>query len=53
MTLRAEEIATRVEAFVRDIVVPYERDPRIAVHAMAPQKNLWQSCVQKRVLRAL
>ena len=25
---RAEEIARRVEAFVRDVVVPYEKDPR-------------------------
>lgn len=32
MTARAEEIAARVEAFVRDIVAPYERDPRCGAH---------------------
>jgi acyl-CoA dehydrogenase len=32
MTDRAAEIATRVEAFVRDIVAPYERDPRCGAH---------------------
>ena len=25
---KAAEIAARVEAFVRDVVVPYEKDPR-------------------------
>jgi acyl-CoA dehydrogenase len=29
---RAGEMAARVEAFVRDIVVPYERDPRCGTH---------------------
>jgi acyl-CoA dehydrogenase len=28
MSARAAEIAARVEAFVRDVVAPYERDPR-------------------------
>ena len=32
MTERAAEIARRVEAFVRDVVVPYERDPRCGAH---------------------
>ncbi|UVO50527.1 acyl-CoA dehydrogenase family protein [Sphingomonas sp. SUN019] len=32
MTDRAREIATRVEAFVRDVVAPYERDPRCGAH---------------------
>ncbi len=29
---KAAEIAARVEAFVRDVVVPYERDPRCGDH---------------------
>src|SRR5271155_5842200 len=29
---RAPKIATRVEAFVREVVVPYERDPRCGAH---------------------
>ncbi len=29
---KAAEIAARVEAFVRDIVVPYEKDPRCGTH---------------------
>jgi acyl-CoA dehydrogenase len=29
---RAAEIAARVEAFVRDVVVPYEKDPRCGDH---------------------
>src|ERR1700712_2515838 len=31
-TERASEIAKRVEAFVRTVVVPYERDPRCGSH---------------------
>jgi acyl-CoA dehydrogenase len=31
-TERAAEIASRVEAFVRTVVVPYERDPRCGSH---------------------
>lgn len=31
-TPRAVEIGARVEAFVRDVVVPYERDPRCGTH---------------------
>lgn len=29
---KAAEIAARVEAFVRDVVVPYEKDPRCGAH---------------------
>ena len=29
---KAAEIAARVEAFVRDVVVPYEKDPRCGDH---------------------
>jgi acyl-CoA dehydrogenase len=29
---RATEIAARVETFVRDVVVPYEKDPRFTAH---------------------
>jgi hypothetical protein len=36
---RALEIAERVEAFVRDVVVPYERDPRRDHHG-APLDEL-------------
>ena len=32
MTERAAEIARRVEEFVRNVVVPYERDPRCTAH---------------------
>lgn len=32
MTVRASEIASRVERFVREIVVPYEKDPRRDAH---------------------
>ena len=36
MMARAEEIAGRVERFVRDVVVHYERDERIYVHGHGP-----------------
>ena len=32
MTARAKEIGAKVEAFVREVVVPYERDPRCGAH---------------------
>ena len=32
MTARAKEIGAKVEAFVREVVVPYERDPRCGDH---------------------
>ena len=34
----AEEIGARVEAFVRDVVAPYERDPRLGEHG--PSEDL-------------
>jgi acyl-CoA dehydrogenase len=40
MTARAQEIAARVEAFVRQEVIPYEKDPRIAVHGHGPSEEL-------------
>jgi acyl-CoA dehydrogenase len=36
-TQRAQEIGARVEAFVRDIVAPYERDPRCGTHGQADE----------------
>jgi acyl-CoA dehydrogenase len=35
---RAKDIAARVEAFVRDVIVPYERDPRCGSHG--PSEDL-------------
>ena len=29
---RGQEIATRVEAFVREVIIPYEKDPRAEAH---------------------
>ncbi|MEC3909538.1 acyl-CoA dehydrogenase family protein [Sphingobium sp. CR2-8] len=40
MTDRATAIADRVEAFVRDIVVPYEKDARLTVHGHGPPEDL-------------
>jgi acyl-CoA dehydrogenase len=37
---RAETIAAKVEAFVRDVVIPYEKDPRIEVHGHGPSDEL-------------
>lgn len=34
------DIAAKVEAFVRDVVVPYEKDPRINVHGHGPPEEL-------------
>jgi len=42
MTERAQDIANRVERFVRQVVIPYERDPRIAVHGHGPPDDLVQ-----------
>jgi acyl-CoA dehydrogenase len=39
---KAVETAARVEAFVREIVIPYEKDPRIAVHGHGPGDDLVQ-----------
>jgi acyl-CoA dehydrogenase len=40
MTNRAEEIAAHVGPLVREIVSPYEINPRIAVHGHGPSKEL-------------
>lgn len=40
MTQRAQEIAGRVEAFVREVVAPYEHDPRIETHGHGPTEEL-------------
>lgn len=37
---KALEIADRVEAFVRDVIIPYEKDPRIEVHGHGPSEEL-------------
>jgi acyl-CoA dehydrogenase len=42
MTQRAHDIAARVERFVREVVVPYERDPRIEIHGHGPPDELVQ-----------
>jgi len=40
MTERALEIADRVEKFVREEIIPYEKDPRIEVHGHGPAEDL-------------
>jgi acyl-CoA dehydrogenase len=40
MTDRAHAIATRVETFVREVVIPYEKDPRNPVHGHGPSDEL-------------
>ena len=42
MSAEAEEIALKVEGFVRDTVIPYERDPRIAARDHGPPDDLVQ-----------
>jgi acyl-CoA dehydrogenase len=42
MTQRAQDIARNVETFVRKVVIPYERDPRIAIHGHGPPDELVQ-----------
>ena len=37
---KARAIADRVEAFVREIVIPYEKDARIEVHGHGPSEEL-------------
>ena len=51
MTERAHAIANRVERFVREVVIPYERDPRIAVHGHGPPDDLVQE-MRARATRA-
>lgn len=40
MSERAQEIANRVESFVREIVAPYERDPRFETYGHGPPDEL-------------
>ncbi|WP_068071696.1 acyl-CoA dehydrogenase family protein [Novosphingobium lentum] len=40
MTERAKDIAAKVEAFVRDVVIPYEKDPRVKGHGHGPTDEL-------------
>ena len=40
MSDRAAAIAAKVEAFVRETIIPYERDPRIQVHGHGPPEDL-------------
>ncbi|WP_150293890.1 acyl-CoA dehydrogenase family protein [Sphingobium estronivorans] len=40
MTDRAQEIAARVEAFVRSEIIPYEKDPRFDVHGHGPSEEM-------------
>lgn len=40
MSARAQEIAARVEAFVREVIIPYEKDPRIQIHGHGPGEDL-------------
>ena len=40
MSARAEAIASKVEKFIRTVVVPFERDPRLSVHGHGPPEDL-------------
>ena len=42
MTERSKVIAAKVEAFVRDVVIPYEKDPRVEPHGHGPPDDLVQ-----------
>ena len=42
MTERSKLIAAKVEAFVRDVVIPYEKDPRVEPHGHGPPDDLVQ-----------
>ena len=44
---RAKDIAARIDAFVRDIIIPYERDPRIAVYGHGSPNELVQEMCAK------
>ena len=37
---RGQVTADKVEAFIRDVVIPYEQDPRIEVHGHGPSDEL-------------
>jgi len=45
VSIEAHEVAMRVEAFVREVVAPYEQDPRCGSHG--PTDEL---CAELRVL---
>ncbi len=40
MTQRAQDIAAKVEAFVRETIIPYEKDPRFEVHGHGPPEDM-------------
>ncbi|MCJ1961592.1 acyl-CoA dehydrogenase family protein [Novosphingobium mangrovi (ex Hu et al. 2023)] len=40
MTQTGEELAQKVEAFVRETIVPFESDPRIETHGHGPSEDL-------------
>lgn len=42
MSELGEQIADKVEAFVREVVFPYEKDPRVEVHGHGPPDDLVQ-----------
>lgn len=42
MTERSKLIAAKVEAFVRDVVIPYEKDARVEPHGHGPPDDLVQ-----------
>jgi len=37
---RGQVTADKVESFIRDVVIPYEQDPRIEVHGHGPSDEL-------------
>jgi acyl-CoA dehydrogenase len=47
MTARARDIATKVEAFVREVVIPYEKDPRVKGHGHGPADELVREMREK------
>ena len=47
MSERATAIADRVEAFVRDVVIPYEKDPRIETHGHGPGEEVVREMREK------
>ena len=47
MTERAAAIAAKVEAFIRETVIPYEKDPRAKGHGHGPSDELVQEMREK------
>ena len=47
MSEQGEAIAAKVETFVRDVVIPCEKDPRIEVHGHGPPDELIQTLRDK------